>query len=198
MSTSAPDTHPSLPVAPPARLAVTNGASLVRCDPALAASTVEAINTSLQHLQPWMAWASEPATLAGIGLFLAASVELWDQHRDFSYSIVDPAEQVIGGCGLHQRLGPGALEIGYWVHVDAAGRGLATASARALTGAALDLDGIHRVEIHCEEHNVRSARVPEKLGYRYEGLVIPDGGPCAGRSTQIWVITEPEWRARTP
>lgn len=190
---------PPLTAPPPERLDVDGGVALVRCDPGPADALVAAINASLEHLQPWMAWASEPATSATMSTFLVAQAELWDQCRDFGYSIVDTAtDDVIGGCGLHNRLGPGALEIGYWVHVDRAGQGLASRGAGALTEAAFALAGIARVEIHCDEENHRSARVPEKLGYTFEGLQIPEAGPCAGRSTQIWTITEPVWRAGTP
>lgn len=193
-----PPPFPPLAAPPPERLDLDGAIALVRCDPARADAAVAAINASLDHLQPWMAWASEPATATSIGTFLAAQAELWDQCRDFGYSIIDTAtDDIVGGTGLHNRLGPGALEIGYWVHVDRAGQGLATLAASALTAAAFELDGIERLEIHCEELNHRSARVPEKLGYSFDGLQIPEGGPCAGRPTQIWTITEPVWRART-
>ena len=197
MTPPEPDPPPPLGAAPASPIELSGGASLVRCDPALAPSAVAAINDSLDHLSPWMAWAAEPATIAGMTTFFAASAELWDQRRDFGYSIIDASGAAIGGCGLHNRLGPGALEIGYWVHVDAGGRGLATEAAGALTEAALTLTSVERVEIHCEEQNHRSARVPAKLGFTFRGLEVPEGGPCAGRSTQIWVVTEPEWRART-
>ena len=45
------------------------------------------------------------------------------------------------------RIGPGAIELGYWVHVDFTGRGYATACARALTQAGLALSDVARVEI---------------------------------------------------
>ena len=40
--------------------------------------------------------------------------------------------------------------------------------------------GIERVRITCEERNARSARVPEKLGYQFQGVTVPDGGPVRG------------------
>ena len=44
----------------------------------------------------------------------------------------------------------GTIEIGYWLRPDAVGRGVMTATARALTTAAFALDGIARVEIRCD------------------------------------------------
>jgi RimJ/RimL family protein N-acetyltransferase len=195
----ATDEGPIFPSAPPERIDLGIGVALVRCQPARAAATVVAINTSLDHLRPWMAWAAEPATEAGMATFLAAAEELWDRRKDFGYSIVDAADAVVlGGCGLHGRLGPHGLEIGYWVHVDHAGRGIATAVAGALTDAAFAIHGIERVRITCEDTNVRSARVPEKLGYAFHGVSVPDGGVCAGRSTQTWLMEREAWMTSRP
>src|SRR5690606_7480068 len=157
-------------------------------------AVVRAINESLEHLRPWMAWAAEPATDTSVGLFVATAVELWERRKDFGYSIVEAAtDRVVGGCGLHGRVGRHGLEIGYWVHVDWAGRGVATAASRTLVEAAFGIDGIERVRVQCEDGNVRSARVPEKLGFRYEGIVEPADGPCAGRPTQIWWVERSAW-----
>jgi RimJ/RimL family protein N-acetyltransferase len=188
------DTGPVFLSAPPERIDLAGGA-LVRCRPERAVPAVTAINASLQHLRPWMAWAAEPATEAGMATFFAASEQLWDDRRDFSYSIVDALDErvVLGGCGLHGRLGPAGLEIGYWVHVDHVGRGLATMAAAGLTAAAFGIDGIELVRIQCEDANVRSARVPEKLGYSFQGVSVPDAGPCEGRPTQAWHMERAHW-----
>jgi RimJ/RimL family protein N-acetyltransferase len=151
---------------------------------------VQAINECLDHLRPWMAWAREPVTPATQGAYLGATVELWDRGVDFGFAVVDGADRlVIGGCGLHRRVGPGALEIGYWVHVDWTGRGIATAAAAALTRAALATPGIDRVVIRHEVGNLASEAVPRRLGYRCDGTGVPDDGPTAGRPTTTWSIT---------
>jgi len=187
---------PTFASAPPERIDIGGGALLVRCRTDRSAAAVAAVNTSLDHLRPWMAWAGAPTTEAAMATFFAASEELWEQRRDFGYSIVDPADTVVlGGCGLHGRLGPHGLEIGYWVHVDHIGQGLATAASRGLTDAALSIEGIDRVRIQCVEDNVRSARVPAKLGFTLEGVSVQEDGPCAGRPTQVWSIDRPTWIA---
>jgi RimJ/RimL family protein N-acetyltransferase len=194
------ESDPGFPAAPPARIDLPGDRALVRVSGDRAAQAAEAINESLEHLAPWMGWASVPATEAGIATFLAAGEALWDERRDFGYSIVegDADDRVVGGCGLHGRLGPHGLEIGYWVHVGRIGRGIATDAARALTDAAFAIDGIRRVRITCAEDNVRSARVPEKLGYRFLGVEVPSAGEHAGRPTQIWEVERANWSLPSP
>jgi RimJ/RimL family protein N-acetyltransferase len=100
-----------------------------------------------------------------------------------------PDEQsVVGGCGLHRRVGVEALEIGYWVNAAHTRRGYAAAAARALTEVALALPGIVRVEIHCDIANVASAAVPRGLGYRLD-RVVDDRIEAPGEAgpLMVWV-----------
>lgn len=146
-----------------------------------------AIEDSRDHLRAFMPWADEGrAEIAG---FLALAVEQWSAGTDFHFLIVDAADgDVLGGCGLHGRLGPGALEVGYWLRASATGRGVVTAAAAALTSAALALDGVERVEIHCDEANTRSAAVPRRLGYRLDRLEDdPVSAPGDRGRSMIWV-----------
>lgn len=45
-------------------------------------------------------------------------------------------DEVVGGCGLHRRVGPGGLEIGYWVHAAWTRRGIAAAAGFTRVAAA--------------------------------------------------------------
>ena len=193
---SATAAHPvvTFPASPPARIPIGGTLAVVRSDPDLVPAAVVAINDSLEHLSPWMAWATEPATEAGLATFYAAGAELWHRRQDFGMVIVDEADgSVVGGTGLHARLGPTGLEIGYWVRVDRIGEGIATRATAALTSAAFGIEGIERVRVQCAVDNVRSERVPEKLGYTKVSVGIPDDGPCAGRPTQVWEVERADW-----
>jgi RimJ/RimL family protein N-acetyltransferase len=103
-----------------------------------------------------------------------------------------------GGCGLHRRLGRHGLEIGYWVHVDHVGKGCATRASRALTDAAFTLPEIEFVEIHHDLNNVRSSRVPAKLGYEDLG-VVPGKVEAPGDDgrDRIWRVTRDAWERLT-
>jgi RimJ/RimL family protein N-acetyltransferase len=85
------------------------------------------------------------------------------------------------------RQGPGTIEIGYWVHVDEIGHGLATLASRALTNESLALPGITAVYIRCDERNTRSAAVPRRLGFTLEETAVraPEAPGESGR-LMIW------------
>ena len=190
------DDGPVFPEAPPERIELTGGRALVRCSADRAAAAATSINESLDHLSPWMAWATEAATEAGIAVVFATGEELWDRRRDFGYCVIEgPDERIVGGCGLHGRLDEHGLEIGYWIHVDRIGQGLATEVSRALTHAAFAIPGIERVRIQCDEKNIRSARVPAKLGYSLERVDVPDCGTWEGRPTLVWYLERADWIA---
>jgi RimJ/RimL family protein N-acetyltransferase len=127
----------------------------------------EAIDTSLDHLRPWMPWAeSEPSTLEQKRQLLARFAEDFVRGEDAVYGIFEPDERrVVGSTGLHPRLDGNAREIGYWIRADATGRGLARESTAALTRVAFEVDGVERMEIHVDPDNVRSAAIPRRLGY---------------------------------
>src|SRR5262245_24825909 len=122
----------------------------------------EAVDASLEHLRPWMPWANEEQPdLDSRVQVLREFRAKFDTGEEFIYGIFDPAEsRVIGGTGLHMRSGPDVREIGYWIHVDHTGKGLATESTAALTNVAFVVDGVSRVEIRCDPANVRSSAVP--------------------------------------
>jgi len=154
-----------------------------------------AARRSLEHLRPWMPWAtSEGTSVEAQTRRLLGPAGVWTSGSGYEYGIFLPDGALVGGCGLHRRIGPTALEIGYWVHVDHVRRGIASASAAALTTAAFGLRGVERVEIHCDEANTASAAVPRGLGYRLEARVDhPQEAPGEVGVRLIWVVYRRQW-----
>jgi RimJ/RimL family protein N-acetyltransferase len=144
---------------------------LLRCwNPEDAGALKEAVDSSVEHLRPWMPWiTAEPQTLKEKVQLLRGFRGRFDLGQDFVYGVFDrDGTEVVGGTGLHTRVGPDAYEIGYWIRESHAGRGFATELSAALTRVAFELCDVDRVEIHCQLDNVRSLAVPRKLGYREE------------------------------
>jgi RimJ/RimL family protein N-acetyltransferase len=142
-----------------------------------------AVTESLDHLRPWMPWAAG-YTRQSAAEFVAKSARSWADGSEYGYAII--ADGVLaGGCSLMDRIGPGGLEIGYWVHRAWTRRGLATAASAALVQAAFGLPGVDRVEIVHDELNVASAGVPRKLGFTEVERRPLDLPPAAGTGVGV-------------
>jgi ribosomal-protein-serine acetyltransferase len=122
-----------------------------------------AVTESLDHLRPWMPWAAG-YTLQSAAEYLDGSIRSWEDGTEYNYAIL-VGDVLAGSIGLMARIGPGGLEIGYWVHRAHTRRGLATAAAAALVDQAFRLPGVDRVEIIHDELNVPSGKIPRKLGF---------------------------------
>ena len=144
---------------------------VVRCyDPSDAQLLKEAVDSSIDHLVPWMPWAlEEPQTLEQKTQLLRNFRGQFDLGQNFVYGLFSRDEsQQVGGSGFHLRVGDDAFEIGYWIRASEDGKGLATEATAALTRVGFEVCEIDRIEIHVEPANEKSARIPQKLGYAEE------------------------------
>lgn len=147
---------------------------VVRCyNPSDATLLADSVRESVEHLKPWMPWAhNEPEPFeekAKRVLYFRGS---FDMQKDYVYGIFNREEtRLLGGTGLHTRLGENQLEIGYWIHKDFVKQGLVTESTAALIKVAFEIIHVHRIEIHCDPRNLASAAVPRKLGFTHEGTL---------------------------
>ena len=147
------------------------------------------VRDSLEHLRPWMPWASDdqsadPAFQRDRLARVIAGNEEW-QYGLFS---ADEA-RILGSFGLMTRRGPGTIEIGYFLAADAVGHGYATRAAGALTEAARRVRGVREVLIYTDEANERSAAIPRRLGYRLDRTETRRAeAPAETDLTQVWVM----------
>lgn len=171
---------------------------VLRCfDPKDAAALKTAVDASLDHIRPWIPWArDEPQTLDQKVDLLRHYRGQFDLGRDRIYGIFDRAEsELLGGTGLHDRVGEGARELGYWIAKSRARRGYTTEATSALVRAGFEVDLLERIELHCEPENVASVAVARKLGFTHDGTLrarLPRrGGPPA--DCMIWSMLREEY-----
>jgi RimJ/RimL family protein N-acetyltransferase len=117
-----------------------------------------------------MPWAlDEPQPLEEKVQLLRRFRGSFDLGQDFVYGIFSADEaEVVGGTGLHTRVGAGAFEIGYWIRESRVRNGFATESTAALTRVAFEVCGADRIEIRVDPANEPSVAVPRKLGFAEE------------------------------
>lgn len=164
----------------------------------------EAVDASLAHLQSSVAWAqSAPMPLAVLAARLADAAASFDAGRAWSFTVLDLGEtRVLGAVGLERAedalsaiVGPGAIEVGYWLRADATGYGYATEATECLTELAFTRLGAQRVVICHDPANVASEGVPRRLGFHclgtFPNAVLPSRLAANGSvrtATKIWVL----------
>ena len=170
---------------------------VIRCyNPSDAPLLAESVTESLEHLRPWMPWVyNEPEPIEEKIRRLKLFRGNFDLGQNFTYGIFNLEEtKLMGGTGLHTRLGENELEIGYWIHKDHINQGLVTESTAALVKVAFEMIHVHRLEIHCDPQNFASAAIPRKLGFTHEGTLRAKTRFLDGWSdSMIWGLLETEY-----
>lgn len=152
---------------PPARIDLGDGTCLRFLTLDDADAVARAVGESLEHLRPWMPWAGEQSADPAFQRERIAKLpDAAARGEEWQYGLfAAEAGGFIGSFGMMTRRGPGTIELGYWLHARAVGRGYATAAAGALTDVARAMPGVRRVLIYCDEANAPSAAVARRLGY---------------------------------
>jgi RimJ/RimL family protein N-acetyltransferase len=124
---------------------------------------------------------SDPATVSFVPLlpvpygprdaqaYLRHVEELWALGERLPFAIADSATGLLLGA-IDVRVGE-VGSIGYWVHPDARGRGVATRALVLLSRWAVGPGGVERLELTTHPENLASQRVAERAGFVREGVL---------------------------
>lgn len=139
-----------------------------------AASLAASMTRSRTYMSPWEprrpdAFYTEQGQRERVAGLLAERAA----GRMMPWSLADGEDRAIGGFHLNAVvLGSfRSATLGYWVDVEYAGRGLATAAVRKICELARDELRLHRVEAGTVLDNVASQRVLAKCGFEQFGTV---------------------------
>ena len=157
-----------------------------------AAALNDLVIENIEHLRPFMHWIPmEPLTVTE----REELIEGWSATGDNPY-LIHHGDELIGVCGTHRRIGPGGIEIGYWLDEGAVGNGYMAEAVAEITTALFVDPTIDHVEIHHDRANTRSRTIPDRIGYtlvdeRSDEITAPGQ---VGVSL-IWSVTRDEWSA---
>jgi RimJ/RimL family protein N-acetyltransferase/uncharacterized RmlC-like cupin family protein len=158
--------------------------------PTDAQTLLELQGANREHLRPWMIWAwGEPTVDDLLGRIVEWQRSLWS-GGDAVLGVFSPDGRAIGGTGLHDRVGQGAREIGYWVHQKHEGKGLVTEWCAALVRLGFEVLELDRMEIRCDPDNARSAAVARRLGFVHEATLPKRAVGVDGRmrDSMVWAL----------
>ena len=155
------------------------------------------VEKNREYLRPWLPWVDRTRSAEDVREFISRVQTQIDSGRGPNTGIwVDGA--LVGNVGSHPIDWPNrSSSIGYWVDASQQGKGLITRCCATLLDYLFSEAGLHRVEIRCGTGNTRSCAIPERLGFRREG-VAAEAEWVSGRWVDlvVWGLLEQDWRAR--
>jgi RimJ/RimL family protein N-acetyltransferase len=113
------------------------------------------------------------ATVEESRALLARVIGMYESGQGLPLGVVHKADgKLIGACGIYiDDARHARAEIAYWLSRQYWGQGLTTEAVRAIIAFGFDTLTMNRIQALCFPENNASARVMEKAGMKYEGLL---------------------------
>jgi len=122
------------------------------------------------HLRVWLPWVDSNRTVEDRRNFIRGSLKQFAENDGFQAGLWHEG-RLAGVVGYHgiDRQNRGTT-LGYWLGEEYEGRGLMTRACWALVDYAFGELRLNRVSIACATGNGKSRAIPERLGFRLEGV----------------------------
>jgi ribosomal-protein-serine acetyltransferase len=154
------------------------------------------IERNREYLRRWLPWVDQTRTAKDSRDFISRSLAKAGRGEGPDAGVwLDDA--LSGAIGCHPiDWSNRNCSIGYWLDEAHQGKGAMTRCTASLLDYLFDDLRLHRAEIRCGTGNLRSCAIPQRLGFRREG-VCHESEWVAGRwlDLVVWAMLEDEWRA---
>ncbi|QYR19647.1 GNAT family N-acetyltransferase [Paenibacillus sp. sptzw28] len=133
----------------------------------------ESIQASINELKDWLPFARYEQNEQKVEENIRESHIQFLKREDLRLLIFNKeTNEFVGSSGLHRiNWAIPKFEIGYWIDSRVSGKGLMTEGVQGITDFAFRELNARRIEIRCDSLNYRSKAIPERLGYRLEGIL---------------------------
>ncbi len=123
------------------------------------------------YLREWLPWLDAVQTPADTLRFIEGTIEQFESGRGPQYGVFWDKKLcgVVGFHSLNEKTREGS--IGYWLSENCTGSGIMTEAVQELLRVGFKHYHLAAIEIHCAAENVRSRKIPERLGARLDRIV---------------------------
>jgi ribosomal-protein-serine acetyltransferase len=156
-------------------LHVDDDISLRLQDEAFAGEQYAVIDANREHIGQHLGWARQHTSIDHTRSFIRAARRWFAEGSDYSTSVFYQ-DELVGSVGLHIRDKVARkAEIGYWLAENFNGKGIMTRAVRAMIDYCFTTLNMNRLIIRAATSNPKSAAIPKRLGFQYEGILRQDG-----------------------
>ncbi len=127
------------------------------------------------HLRQWLGWLDDDKTVEDTEKYIEGSNKRFAEKEGLDLAIFQGEEQV-GGIGLFPwDTANRKTSIAYWLAEEHQGKGIMLDSMKVALEYAFKVMNLNRIEITVAIQNTRSLALPNKLGFKLEGIAREGG-----------------------
>jgi ribosomal-protein-serine acetyltransferase len=129
------------------------------------------VEQNRSYLREWLPWVDFTRSVEDERAYIRSLQAQYLGDNGFACGIWYQ-KQITGTISYHpiDRLNS-KVEIGYWLAAPFQGKGIMTRACRVMVDHAFDKLSVQKVVIRCALGNTRSCAIPQRLGFRHEGIV---------------------------
>ncbi|MTI66120.1 MAG: GNAT family N-acetyltransferase [Firmicutes bacterium] len=128
------------------------------------------INQNRNHLKRYLSWVKNIKKKDDVLNFIEESREQFASDKGFHLCIWYK-NKLVGIIGHDIDDEKNSSEIGYWLIENYQGKGIITKSCEVLIDYLFSEFDLNKIEINCALDNKKSIAIPEKLGFKKEGII---------------------------
>lgn len=129
------------------------------------------VDANRPYLREWLPWLDLTRNIDEMIVFVESAIRQQSSGVGFQAGIWY-CNQLVGIIGYHHlEWANRSTCIGYWLAEGHQRKGIMTKACRSLVDYAFDELRLNRVEIRCAVGNIKSRAIPERLGFKSEGLL---------------------------
>lgn len=128
-------------------------------------------DTNREYLREWLPWVDATTTKEDTQKYIEEQLIEFENKTATDFGVCYEGEWV-GSAGFHTIKNENRwAEIGYWLAKEHEGKGIMTECVKVLIKYGFDELNLHRIQIACDARNIKSKAIPERLGFKQEGVL---------------------------
>ncbi len=123
------------------------------------------------YIREWLPWVDKTKTEDDTKEFVMMALKQQTDKSGIHFGIWSEGE-LVGVIGYHYiNYANKKATIGYWLDEETQGKGVMTTACKLVIDYGFEKLDLNRVEISCAVGNDKSCAIPERLGFRQEGII---------------------------
>jgi len=129
------------------------------------------VKINRQFLREWLPWVDHMRSVDDFRKYINSSKQRYANQTETGYVIM-ANHVMIGRLGLYNiDLHNRSASIGYWLDKQWLGRGIITRCCKTVIDEGFNRLHLNRIEIRAAVENYKSQAIPERLGFKKEGII---------------------------